>query len=132
SIYIVPFPYNWLQRIETGTDKSRSQTKTVASVKNNKSSYVLDVKDAKAGNTLVLSQAFEKGWHAYYIGNTFSEIAPDIFGTPLKNHVLVDGWANGFVIDKNIKEAKIAIIFLPQYLEYIGFIVLIAGVVVFS
>lgn len=131
SIYIVPFPYNWLQRIETGTKKTQAQTKIVASVKNNKSFYVVDVKDAKAGNTLVLSQAFEKGWHAYYVDNSLAKIAPQIFGTPLRTHVLVDSWANGFIIDKDIKEAKIAIIFLPQYLEYVGFAVLIAGVFAF-
>lgn len=75
--------------------------------------------------TLVLNQAYEKNWKAYAVKNTgygiwnsIAQIFPFLFGQELKEHVLVNNWANGWNISSGV---NIVIVFLPQYLEFIGF-----------
>ena len=75
--------------------------------------------------TLVLNQAFEKGWVAIGAGK----------------HVLVNNWANGWVLDKKTIRQKddkmdsvltvlpsesltVSIIFWPQLLQFLGFALL--------
>lgn len=84
--------------------------------------------------TLVLSQSFSEGWKAYRIMNYESGIMnylattfPFIFGREIIDNVLVNNWANGWKIDRcgvESVECKITIIFLPQYLEYLGFLLI--------
>lgn len=65
-----------------------------------------------------LNQTFHPGWRAY------------INGKKLKNHVLVNNWANGWKIDKEKGERskeKVIFIFWPQYLEYLGFLLVFAS-----
>jgi hypothetical protein len=64
----------------------------------------------KNTNTLILSQSFDKGWHAYEVGNfqfsifnfqlgtLLSETFPFLFGKELKEHVLVNNWENAWRI----------------------------------
>lgn len=63
----------------------------------------------------VLSSSYEAGFRAYE-GN--------LFGKELKNHVLVNGWANGWSLDDKETET-IYIVYWPQVLEYLGFVVLL-------
>ena len=52
-----------------------------------------------------------------------------MFTTELKDHILINNWANGFVLDNTTSDdATIVIIFWPQYLEFIGFGLLILTV----
>lgn len=44
----------------------------------------------------------------------------------VENYILVNNWANGWVLDSE----KLIIVFLPQYLEYLGFVFLIGTFVV--
>ncbi|MBI3289947.1 hypothetical protein HYZ78_00955 [Candidatus Microgenomates bacterium] len=80
--------------------------------------------------TLVLSQSYNDGWKAYecQISNFKCQILPMIFGEEIKDHVLVNNWSNGWNINvqcqmTNVK-CQIAIVYLPQYLEYLGFVML--------
>lgn len=72
---------------------------------------------------LTSNQAYNEGWKAYLANNEF---LPFLFGTELKSHVLVNNWENGWILDDNTlkKSERIIIVYLPQYLEYIGFIIL--------
>ncbi len=70
------------------------------------------------GRLIVLDQAYEKNWKAY-LGMPF-------LGPELK-HVSVNNWANGFLIEKDEDLSKVIIIFLPQYLEYLGFALLVVA-----
>lgn len=78
---------------------------------------------------LVLSQAYHNGWNAYIPNSRFqilnSQFLLPLFGKKIENHVLVDNWANGWVLDKD-RDGEIVIIFWPQYLEYLGFFLLFA------
>ncbi len=81
-------------------------------------------------NVIVYSQSFDKGWKAYEVKNInwLNTTLPFLFGNQLKEHVLVNNWANGWVLEKSkIKNqnSKIIVIFWPQYLEYLGFGILL-------
>jgi len=55
-----------------------------------------------------------------------NSLFPYLFGKELKEHVLVNNWANGWVLDNNDSpNHKFITIFWPQYLEYLGFAILI-------
>ena len=86
--------------------------------------------------TLYLSQSYHDGWKAYVIKDQSSDIRqffytyfPFIFGQEIKDHVLVNNWANGWLIDdqtiKQLNNSAIYLIFWPQYLEFLGFGLLI-------
>lgn len=91
-------------------------------------------------------QSFDPGWKAYEMKdeklparnawqrdaggkmkNWLKTAFPFLFGKELKNHVLVNNWANGWFIDSEklkVKSEKLVVIFWPQYLEYLGFAIL--------
>lgn len=78
---------------------------------------------------LVLPQSFHKGWLAFY----FNGLKP-IF---LKDHILVNNWANGWSIRQDYKvvggPSEIYIFFWPQLLEFFGFFLLIpTGIWIFK
>ena len=66
---------------------------------------------------LYLSQSFDHGWRAWQNGRE------------LKDHFLVNNWANGWKLDSRAcnenESCKITIVFWPQYLEFVGFGLLI-------
>lgn len=78
-----------------------------------------------------LSQGYDEGWVAWEIGNSKSEIRKLL-------HVKVDGWANGWLVSNQetvdsgqSRESNIVIIFYwPQLLQYLGFALLGATVLV--
>jgi len=97
--------------------------------------------------TLYLSQSYHPGWKAYIsetcnvkhitckIRNIFNLFFPFIFGQEIKEHVLVNNWANGFILSSNTKllasntdKFNIIIVFLPQYLEFLGFLMMGVGI----
>ncbi|MDP2649701.1 MAG: hypothetical protein Q8P10_02555, partial [bacterium] len=88
---------------------------------------------------LVLSQAYDDGWKAYKTNFQFSifnfqlaDIFPFIFGSEIKDHVLVNNWENGWKIDNYTLDANrytLVIIFWPQYLEFAGFGILVLSVI---
>lgn len=97
-----------------------------------------------SGSTLILNQSYEKNWKAYVVSspeskgkrqkskskNFLIQLFPFFFGKELTNHVLVNNWANGWEITgerqksiKTIKDSEIVVIFLPQYLQFAGFVI---------
>lgn len=69
-------------------------------------------------STIILNQSFSPGWYAF-----------KIHGGQIKDHFLVNGWANGWNVPVstnpdgvgNQLEPVITILFLPQLLEFAGF-----------
>jgi len=88
--------------------------------------------------TLYLSQSYHPGWKAYEIKCQNSKLKcqiysffPFIFGKEIREHVLVNNWANGWRIEKPpnpANQSTLIIIFLPQYLEFLGFFMMGVGV----
>jgi len=97
--------------------------------------------------TLYLSQSYHPGWKAYIsetcnvkhitckIRNIFNLFFPFIFGKEIKEHVIVNNWANGFILSSkaklltsNTNKFNIIIVFLPQYLEFLGFLMMGVGI----
>jgi hypothetical protein len=127
SINIIPISYNWLSQVSIGNQKNQIQSKSY--IENfshpNQSLYAIDTSIADK-NVLVLSQSFNPGWKAYQVDKLglLSKALPFMFGKEIKTHVLVNNWENGWLIENN-QGKKIIIVYLPQYLEYLGFFVLI-------
>ncbi len=108
SIQVVPFPYSWLTNISAGTQ----------------------IKDSRI---IIYPYSFDKGWKAYEmvssqwsIVNGLQRALPFLFGRELKNHVKINGWQNGWINNYTLdaKPYTLVIVFLPQYLEYLGFVFL--------
>ena len=134
DIKIYPIPFNFLKELEfinkTKNEPMSSPSSINFSVeKKNPSFYKVTINEQELkvdGLTLVLSQSFDSGWKAFY----FEGLKPVV----LKNHVLVNNWANGWEINlktqsSNVKTTtknlKLYIFFWPQIFQYLGFIMMI-------
>ena len=71
---------------------------------------VINNETMKQSNNLILYQSYDSGWIAFANGKHL-------------DHVLVNNWANGWKIDDQTN--NITIIFWPQYLEFLGFALLV-------
>ncbi|MBI2051841.1 hypothetical protein HYT33_03720 [Candidatus Roizmanbacteria bacterium] len=91
EVAIIPFPYNFLSQIYSEGAAESAYQKEI----------------------FVLNQSYNLGWKAYANGKE------------LKNHVLVNNWANGWILDpstiQQYNNMTIRLVFLPQYLEFLGF-----------
>jgi len=128
SIKIVPLPYSFLKgiHIEKPGFENKIKQKKFLNFRNFAFGKIVDIpSNMPDQSVVVLNQAFEKDWKAYYIkqNNFLSVNFPFFFGQEIKDHVLVNNWANGWELpvesQKSIKSIKI--VFWPQYLEFLGF-----------
>lgn len=130
KIAIYPIPYNFLTSLSliANTITSKSNYIAVESTHPNPSLYIVHpggviASHLRKSDTLVLSQSYEIGWQAYEVEkNTPWYLAP-ISGKKL-NHKLVNNWQNGWDLSGVSSKSKIVILFLPQFLEYFGFLLL--------
>lgn len=131
EIQTYPIPYNFLTSmvfVKTGEPKPNSNIINLSTSHPNESLYKAKISpDTNSPFTLVLSQAFDNGWQAYKIDDSkgltefLNGYFPFILGERVKNHVLINNWENGWVIDNpNNQETDLIIIYLPQYLEFLG------------
>jgi hypothetical protein len=127
SIEIIPIPYEFLLNVKSEDKKQSNLSKTeVISKTINPLSFIANT--SGVNTILSLYYSYEDGFKAYSIscGNTFScfiktTLAP-FYAKELKDHVLVNNWANGWVTNG---AKQVAIVFLPQYFEALGFLVII-------
>lgn len=110
SLNLTPFPYNWVSKLHF-TSNDFTEIKSAVTI--NKPTvnvpflYALNYKNSSNSSAVLsLNKSFDKGWY-----------------TRIGEHVLVNGWANGWVIPGN-QFGSIIIIFLPQLLEFMGFLFL--------
>lgn len=143
SIQLIPFPYRFLSQIQTGkviTTPSSNSNFLYKTTSFNPSLYSISFEKAENlnGNLLIFSRSYNKDWKAYKINSQFSilnfqfsQVLPFIFGTELKNHVLANNWANGWIINSQLStlNSQFVIIYLPQYLEYTGFILMVSTLI---
>ncbi|MEK7592110.1 MAG: hypothetical protein AAB508_01815, partial [Patescibacteria group bacterium] len=179
SIDVYPIPYSWLQSLKftsnnsthlsltTNTSQNQLDSSNISVYHPNPSSYTITL-PANSNNSndtkiLSLNQAYDERWKAYDISEKCktrnfkclaAELLPFLFGTEIKNHFLINNWANGWIlpeagmankqIDKYTNnqmkdvtrknpakqdlapqdEVTIILFFLPQLLEWMGFLLL--------
>jgi hypothetical protein len=149
SLRLYAFPVEEVRSIsirpKSATPRSATFSVPESVVKTGYHRFTSTVPSAKS-DILILSQTYHEGWKAYQIdcknSNLQCQISkqfPYFFGQELKDHVLVNNWANGWKLDSianisnqqtNNQELKsIAIVFWPQYLQYLGFLILIFAVI---
>lgn len=91
----------------------------------NQTSIIVGLKNIKDNSTLTLSERFHKGWNAYVLPENYGfwdESFPFLRGEELVDHNTINNWKNGWEIDSNMSDRNVAIIFMPQYLLYMGLI----------
>ena len=118
KIAVFPIPYSFITGIKTvseATLKPSNQSLKISSVSHPNPSYY-QIENVTGKGTLILSQSYDKGWKAYEARGYF----PFIFGKELKNHVLINNWENGWIIDSEQNNSNLVIVYLPQYLQYAG------------
>jgi len=134
------------------TDRIQDRTFETVNFKAKKIGYFLyqisnfQISQNQFPKTLYLSQSYHPGWKAYIsekckvksitckIKNIFNLFFPFVFGKEIKEHVIVNNWANGFILSSNTKlltsntdKFNIIIVFLPQCLEFLGFLMMGVG-----
>lgn len=95
----------------------------------NESLYIIHQQNQRSyPSTVVLSQSYDKGWKAYQFKkdklNILNLIFPFFFSEELQ-HKQINGWENGWRLLPSDTSTAVVIIYLPQYLEYLGFLILI-------
>ena len=140
DITISPLPYNEIKNFTFKNDSNFIVPITkfypIDATKNSLYKYTVQVSQTKdKENTLILYQAYHHGWTAYYIDDALAEFFPFIFGREIISHVKINNWANGWTIsdegrmmkDEKFRneKSKIVLLFWPQYLQYLGFALLL-------
>lgn len=136
SINLYPLPYTFVTNMVFAKENPSFQThlmnNSLQVTHPNESLYTVTT-DNLWPDTLVLSQAYNAGWQAYVVEKTDNPIVsvlqqalPFIFSKHLTTHVRVNNWENGWVLANNqlAINNQIILIYLPQYLEYVGFFIL--------
>ncbi len=121
-IRVYPIPYDFLAQmrfIRSDDIPVAHLTKPASVSHDNPSWYAVGVNDPqKTGQTIILSQSYDPGWIAF----TQTPLFPYI--KPVGTHVLVNNWANGWVLDGKETQQTIYLFFWPQALVFIGIILL--------
>ena len=117
-------PYRFLTELRLTADDSQltANSKKQSAISDkllavnhpNPSLYEIKIERLVGDNTtLVLSQAFHSGWLAFDLDKK----------KEIKDHVLVNNWANGWQLPANSSQLKansIILVFWPQYLQWAG------------
>jgi len=142
EMYQIPYmEMRDLHVINSTEARSYSQTLPASVDHQSPYKYTITPNELKGSQTVVLHQGFDPGWKAYSLSCNANRLAcsvqkmfPMFFGTELKDHVLVNNWANGWNLESTQLESKnnqqIVIIFWPQYLQFAGFGILGVSVIV--
>lgn len=106
------FAYQETETHTTQTDTHQATIVTPQSVFHPVSGlYIVTTGTNHVTTNMLLSQAYDTGWYAYDLSAK----------TRLKNHTLVNNWENGWELPVETGHS-IVIIYLPQLLEYLGFL----------
>jgi hypothetical protein len=134
SISFYEIPYQQMVHISSGSGTAERTVSehTILVTHPNPAYYHVAIKPQAGTRTLILNQAYHWGWKAFYIqpsnsqlGNWFHLTFPFVFGNEINAHVMVNNWANGWVLPAdNVSGSSVVIFFMPQLLEWLGIILL--------
>jgi hypothetical protein len=130
NLSFYPIPYNFITALKfsAGNSNQAFQTLNLNNAEHpDAAKYILKNVSLQNTASLILSQSFDSGWKAYEIKNPnmVKEMLPFLFGSEVKNHVLINNWENGWVLNDSSDNFDLVIVYLPQYLENLGLIILI-------
>lgn len=125
SVTFVPIDFALLSQIQTGNlEVTNYQGKISSQTIYNP--MLMTVKTEHSPTLLTLSYAYNSGFTAYEVSCSNGIFCPlsylfrPLFGNELK-HIEVNSWKNGWIVPR---DGTILIIFIPQYLEYTGILIL--------
>lgn len=137
SIIFYKIPYQEMVHMSSrsGTSADSIPEKDIRVTHPNPAYYQVEIKPQKEGwgaHTLILTQAYHRGWKAFSIQTSNSQLTnwfhlmfPFVFGGEIKEHVMVNNWANGWVLPaEHVNDSSVVIFFMPQIFEWLGFILL--------
>jgi len=130
SINTKYIPYKWLKGVYTGSLKAINNNKLkVLSVKKIHT-YKYEVTTNNQKGLLVLNQSFDNGWVMYNSNSClFGLTTPLTCFHKVKDHRLISNWANGWMVsDSNNLSARYVILFWPQYMQFAGYLILVAWI----
>lgn len=146
EVAVFPIPYDTITSLEFVEDqaeeiliqKSESSHSSVDYSPVNPVEYQVEIDQDSISDdsTLVMSTAFDNGWIAYQSDNTWFPF----FGKRLEDHVLVNNWSNGWKLPSStplgtkysaLGSSTYVVLFWPQYLVYLGFLMLVLTGVTF-
>jgi hypothetical protein len=137
SIVFYKIPYQEMVHISQGSGITEIPVpeKYIRVTHPNPAYYQVEIKPQNGGetHTLILNQAYHWGWKAFYVQTSNSQLNnwlhltfPFMFGREIKEHIIVNNWSNGWVLPAdNFNDASVVIFFMPQLLEWLGFILLL-------
>ena len=134
-VNLIQIPYYRIENLYFVKDAEKTPLNNGVSVtqstKTSPVEYVAQVKRVTSGDGLItFFESFDPGWTAYMFDKQYSlhNLLFPFTGTKLTNHTLINGWANGWIIPStqiaNGQTSPVIIVFIPQYLEYIGLVLL--------
>lgn len=118
-----PFPWTGLVSLKLIT-KEFNTSNTFSIQSENKHTGYIRTNVSPNIPYIALNQGFDNGWKAYEVDSKLGEIFPFLFGNELKDHVLVNNWANGWEIPQSNTNKTIVLFFLPQLLQWFGFLLI--------
>lgn len=134
SVSYYSFPTEFVTGINltsNGLEDSKTSNLVLSNTKKVNNGYLTDI--VAGSGLVVLPQGYEDGWVGYLVAKDakFARLLPFLFGTKLA-HVKVNSWSNGFIIPDNPEggEVQLVVFYWPQYLEYFGFGILLATLLV--
>ena len=119
KVEVYPLPINWLKEIRLIPEGELITSNNLKLLKVNKKGVYNYEIEIEGKGLLVLTQAYQDGWNA------------SIKGQELE-HVKANGWANGWVISESDDEGinKVSIVYWPQYLQFVGFGLLVICIII--
>ena len=126
KVTLYEFPYNLLMAIELKNTSYVPLGGLIMTPRDalriNPTNYFLN-KDVRFSKLLLLSQQYSDGWQAYSIPETnlFARWLPFLFGSEIRDHIEINGWKNAW--DISDVHNPISIIFLPQYIQFICYLI---------
>ncbi len=128
NLEVINIPYNFISNLRIESPKAQiGKSLKLSSTHPNESLYTVELEKSPELTTLILSQSYDPGWKAYEfevrsqkskVKSYFEKALPFIFGKELRTHIKVNNWENGW---QTTGGKEIVIVYLPQYLQYLGF-----------
>jgi hypothetical protein len=151
DIQIIPFPFRWMSSLQIKPPLPHflqsPSSFPISYLTNNQHKIILTLpkNNIDAQKIILLNYSFNSGWKAYAMVQNKSQIisniktiVPFLLGEEIKDKVIVNNWANGWILPNEYKNSSlqpiVVIIFLPQYLFYLGFLIssVVLGILILS